>query len=103
MKTFILVLLVFAFLSNNSWAEKIDLPPCRSFDFSYRVVLDSAGWEPSDKEPKLFGRCEIIGDVCTLVGDDFFAICKVRCTILRPDIPLYYWILYRKDKKERAY
>jgi len=69
MKTFILALLVFAFLSNNSWAEKIELPPCTSFE----------------------------------VGDDFFAICKVRCTILRPDIPLYYWILYRKDKKERAY
>lgn len=99
MKTFILALLVFAFLSNNSWAEKIELPPCTSFDFCYRVVLDSAGWKPSDKEPELLGGCENIGDVCTVVGDDFWAVCKVRSTMLRPDIPLYYWTLYRKDKK----
>jgi hypothetical protein len=103
MKNIILVLLVFVFLSDNSWAEKIDLPPCRSFDFCYRVVLDSAGWEPSDKEPELVGRCEKIGDVCKLVGDDFWAICKVISTIMRPDIPLYYWTLYRKDKEERTY
>ena len=103
MKSLILVLLVFAFLSNNSRPEKIDLPPCKSFEFCYRVVLDSAGWNPSDKEPELIGRCDKIGDVCIVVGDGFWAICKVRCTIMRPDIPLYYWTLYRKDKKTKLY
>ena len=103
MKTLILVLLVFAFLSNNSWAEKIELPPCTSFDYCFLAILNSAGWEPSDKEPELDGVCENIGDVCTVIGDDFWAVCKVRSTILRPDTPLYYCTLYREDKKEETH
>ena len=99
MKNLILAVMFLAFFSNTGWAEKLELPPCRNFDFCYRVVLDSAGWKPSDEEPELFGDCENIGDVCIVVGDDFSAVCKVRSTMLRPDIPLYYWTLYRKDKK----
>ena len=99
MKTLILVLFVSTFLLNTSWAEKIELPPCRSLEFSYRVVLDSSGWKPGDKEPKFQGSCDKIGDLCTIVGDDFWAQCKVRCTVLKPDIPLYYWTLHRKDKR----
>ena len=101
MKYLILVILVATFFTTNSFAERVDLPPCRSFDFCYRVVLDSAGWKPSDKETEFVGRCEEIGDVCTVVGDDFWARCEVKCTMLRPDIPLYYWTLYREDKEER--
>jgi len=103
MKNLILVLPVFPFLSTISWAEKIELPPCKSFDFCYRVVLDTAGWKPSDKEPKLVGKCEKIDDVCTVVGDDFSANCEVKSTVLKPDIPLYYWTLYRKDKEKKTH
>ena len=99
MKTLISVLFVSTFLPNTSWAEKIELPSCRSFDFSYRVVLDSAGWKSGDKEPEFKGSCDKIGDSCTIVGDDFWAQCKVKCTVLKPDIPLYYWTLHRKDKR----
>jgi hypothetical protein len=96
MKNLILAVMLLAFFTTTGWAEKIELPPCKSFDFCYRVVLDSAGWKPSDEEPELIDACEIIGDVCKVIGDDFWATCEVKSTILRPDIPLYYWTLYRK-------
>ena len=98
MKTLISVLLVSGLLTGICWAEKIELPPCRSFEFSYRVVLDSAGWKPGDTEPEFYGSCEKVGDLCTIVGDGYWAQCKVRCTVLKPDIPLYYWTLHRKDR-----
>ena len=101
MKTFILVLIVFAALISTVWAEKIELPPCKSFDFCYRIVLDTAGWKPADEEPQFKNSCENIGDTCTVVGEDFWAQCKVKSTILKPDVPLYYWTLHRKDKAKK--
>ena len=102
MKKLILVVMFLTFFTTTGWAEKVELPPCRSFDFCYRVVLDTAGWKTTDEEPKLVDKCEKVGDVCKVVGNDFWAKCEVKCTIMRPDIPLYYWTLYRKDKKVAA-
>ena len=96
MNILILVLFVLVFFTKSRWAEKIELTPSDSFDFSYKVVLENAGWKPGDKEPEFHDSFEKIGDQFKVAGENFWAQCKVRSTVMRPEAPLYYWTLYMK-------